>query len=184
MLRNPLIRILNHIQYDNKIDKRLSWFDRAKLVSTHQPKDKHYMKWDCYYDNYYTRVFSSHCQAPRKIDATDFAIASYTLLKFDICFVTEWFENMRPLIEMLSKRMKKSFTYNQQLTDQLRGYKQSVSIYDDFKANNDNDKVDPDNFFNASEKDLLLLANIWDVKLYHQCQRSASFLLKHWVHDK
>jgi hypothetical protein len=186
-LRNPLDRIISHVHYSNDENKYFnSTFEAAKwLAGRDYSLRKRKLIYDCYYDNYYTRIFSSHCQSPDPMTETDFQLAATTLKRFDICFVMEWLSDMAPILKYtlgagnLDMRPRNYFGVGPDFYHGRHRYIPTLSRAEN--AQNRHKSSDAELYLNDTEFMYLAEANKWDIQLYNLCKKSALTLANRWL---
>ena len=113
IMREPIGRILSSLHYEYGLLK-LAWKEaqhrsvhggepftadqQRKLVYSHAQSYLRRTLKGCRLDNYATRVFSHACQKAT-VTEQDYQLAAQNLRRFDMCFVSEWFAEMTPLVK-------------------------------------------------------------------------------------
>ena len=202
-MREPIGRILSSLHYEygplqkewnqavvrRSADDPFTADEQKQLVYSHALK---YLRWNrfrCKLDNYATRVFSHTCAKP-KLTEEDFQLAEHNLRRFDICFVSEWFAEMAPLVK---------FTLGMQFVDSAPrnvkgfgpGWKSSRAevsppLPRSRVAQRTSAKTDAVKFFGEDSDMLRHLRdlNAFDMRLYRVCKLHARELVDKYLFER
>ena len=200
IMREPIGRILSSLHYEYKPLMK-EWNEavgaadpftadkQKQLVYSHALG---YLRWNrfrCKLDNYATRVFSHTCAKP-KLTEQDYQLATRNLRRFDICFVSEWFAEMAPLVK---------YTLGMQFVDSApRNVKGFLSGWNSGRAEvspplprsrvaqRTSAKTDAVKFFGEDSDMLRHLRDLneFDMRLYRVCKLHARELVDKYLFQR
>ena len=199
IMREPIGRILSSMHYEYRPFKS-AWKQQAgrsdftadeqrELAYSHALKFLQWSRFKCKLDNYATRVFSHTCAKP-KLTEEDFQLAEHNLRRFDICFVSEWFAEMAPLVK---------YTLGMQFVDSAPrnvkgfgpGWKSSRAevsppLPRSRVAQRTSAKTDAVKFFGEDSDMLRHLRdlNAFDMRLYRVCKLHARELVDKYLFER
>ena len=199
-MREPISRILSSLHYEYKPLMK-EWNEavgaadpftadkQKQLVYSHALGYLQWNRFNCSLDNYATRVFSHTCAKP-KLTEEDFQLAEHNLRRFDICFVSEWFAEMAPLVK---------FTLGMQFVDSaprnVKGFgprrwrdgraEVSPPLPRSLVAQRTSAKTDAVKFFGKNSDMLRHLRdlNAFDMRLYRVCKAHARELVDKYLFE-